>query len=136
MPKKTRIVGLKIKRGKQSINIRQWEPWEQSTVPKTAKGKAKSSQNARISRAYKEWKWICQVLGIDPKTTHSINQPVHYLQSALIFDGRVLHSGQFKARLSVDKTRILSKSIEYEYHCNSRGDRFPNPDDVRAWLNQ
>ena len=30
----------------QSRRIRQWQPWEQSTGPRTAAGKARSSRNA------------------------------------------------------------------------------------------
>jgi len=34
------------RRQRQSELIRDWQPWKQSTGPKTAAGKAKSSQNA------------------------------------------------------------------------------------------
>ena len=34
------------RRKRQSELIQDWQPWEQSTGPRTAEGKAKSSQNA------------------------------------------------------------------------------------------
>jgi hypothetical protein len=34
------------RRAKQAEKIRQWQPWEHSTGPKTAEGKAIASQNA------------------------------------------------------------------------------------------
>ena len=34
------------RRERQSEAIRRWQPWEKSTGPRTAKGKAKASQNA------------------------------------------------------------------------------------------
>ena len=34
------------RRARQAKLIRRWKPWEQSTGPKTAVGKAKVSQNA------------------------------------------------------------------------------------------
>lgn len=38
------------RRARQAELIRKWKPWEQSTGPKTAEGKAKSSQNAYKGR--------------------------------------------------------------------------------------
>lgn len=34
------------RRAKQSAAIRQWQPWERSTGPRTAAGKARVSRNA------------------------------------------------------------------------------------------
>mgnify|MGYP000964057840 CR=1 FL=1 len=34
-------------RARRAEQIRQWKPWEKSTGPRTAKGKAASSTNAR-----------------------------------------------------------------------------------------
>jgi hypothetical protein len=36
-------------RQRQSELIRQWEPWQHSTGPTTLEGKARSSQNARLT---------------------------------------------------------------------------------------
>lgn len=36
----------KERRKRQSALIRTWQPWEQSTGPRTAEGKARSSRNA------------------------------------------------------------------------------------------
>jgi len=38
------------RRAKQSAAIRQWRPWERSTGPRTAAGKARVAQNAYKGR--------------------------------------------------------------------------------------
>jgi hypothetical protein len=36
----------------QAVAIQRWRPWEQSTDPKTPKGKAKSAENGKWSRPW------------------------------------------------------------------------------------
>jgi len=42
------------RRAKQAVLLRRTRPWEKSTGPKTAEGKAVSSQNARLPEALRE----------------------------------------------------------------------------------
>lgn len=46
------------RRAKQAEAIHRWKPWEKSTGPRTAEGKARSSMNARQSERMQELRRI------------------------------------------------------------------------------
>ncbi|MGZ8915721.1 MAG: hypothetical protein ACXW1Z_21775 [Methylobacter sp.] len=60
-------------RARQSLKIRQWQPWNKSTGPKTQEGKALSSQNAykgglrerlrRLARLLRDHREVLKLIG-------------------------------------------------------------------------
>jgi hypothetical protein len=50
------------RRQRQAAMIQQWRPWEKSTGPKTAEGKAKVSRNAYKGGHWKQLRWALSVL--------------------------------------------------------------------------
>lgn len=54
------------RRARQAELIRLWRPWEKSTGPKTAEGKAKISQNAYKGGERQFLRFIGRLLGRKP----------------------------------------------------------------------
>jgi hypothetical protein len=56
------------RRLRQAALIRRWKPWEQSSGPKTAKGKAASRMNARKHGLRSgEWRQLRRVLALQAR---------------------------------------------------------------------
>lgn len=50
------------RRAKQSAAIRRWRPWEQSTGPRTAEGKRRSSRNAGREGLHEKLRTLARLL--------------------------------------------------------------------------
>jgi hypothetical protein len=109
-------------------SIYDWQPWLYSTGAKTAKGKAKSSQNARMTPDKKRWRRLCRLLGYDYKKTTRIHRRIDRVQASMIFGSKHgVHGGMLTA---VRRRNFRISKLEVEtsqtYFANSNGDRLPD----------
>jgi hypothetical protein len=51
------------RRARQAQAIRRWRPWEQSTGPRTAEGKARSARNDDRGGQRQRWRKMSKLLG-------------------------------------------------------------------------
>lgn len=63
------------RRAKQAERIRQTKPWEQSTGPRTAEGKAISSRSA--DKGVAEWKGRLREVGRQMRETDALAQSIY-----------------------------------------------------------
>jgi hypothetical protein len=120
---------LKLLRGDRLIW--DWEPWKHSTGAKTAKGKAKSSQNARMTPGKKQWRRLCRILGYDYKTTVKIQCPVDAMTARMIFGSKSKGHDIFGGKLTASRSRDfrwsrLEISTTQTYFSNGNGQPLPN----------
>ncbi|BAS56793.1 hypothetical protein NIES2135_38870 [Leptolyngbya boryana NIES-2135] len=139
MPRNKNRIKIKHRpHSSQSHNIHDWQPWQHSTGAKTPEGKAKVAKNLHLSPAYREWRRICTLLELDPKTTFKIDLEIPFtiatrLRGKADFEPFPV---RFKCRLSKDRSRILSKSFEQKYYRGSGKYSAAAIDEVTAMLSK
>jgi hypothetical protein len=126
--KSLKTTAVKLFRGDRLIW--DWKPWEHSTGAKTAKGKAKSSQNARMSPGKKRWRRLCRILGYDYRTTVKIQCPVDAMTARLIFGGDGKDPEVFGGKLIASRSRDfrwtkVEISTVHTYSADANGKRIP-----------
>jgi hypothetical protein len=123
-------------------SIYEWQPWLYSTGAKTAAGKAKSSQNARMTPDKKRWRRLCRMLGYDYKKTIRIHRRIDRVQASLIFGSKHGVHGGILTAVRRRNFRICKLEVEmsWTYFADGNGDRLPdNPflgDDGEKRLHQ